>query len=150
MTEKRYLVEFASDIYLVSRFLPRKFASIRYYETQEEERERLVKERTWKITCVYKLEKAAEKWKYVKSLGYHAFFIGAANHSFSMDATDDFQGMNLKGGNKIYYVDEDFYGGHIVGVYDLKTGIEKEFFSNRHNPIAAPPVWIQSLRDSWF
>ncbi|KAE8736442.1 putative Adenine nucleotide alpha hydrolases-like superfamily protein [Hibiscus syriacus] len=137
-----YLVESCGDLLLVVRFIGDYVD--RVYGTLQREWD------CYNDYCtisfhVYKLDCNGRKWVEVESLGDHALFLGG-NQSVSV-STDSFSNCEK---NSIYFTDDNWermeddllYGGHDMGIYNLKDQSFKSIYEFSSAGIQPPPCWI--------
>ncbi|XVF38547.1 hypothetical protein REPUB_Repub20aG0111200 [Reevesia pubescens] len=149
-TCRYYLVKSCEDLLLVVRY-------IGYYVdwdgTLVHEADLLTDYSTHPKVCpyrtclfhVYKLDLNELKWIEMESLGDRALFLGG-NQSASV-STQSFANCE---NNSIYFTDdywekmeEDYlYGGHDMGIYNLKDESVKPIYEFSSDKIQPPPCWI--------
>ncbi|XP_022761172.1 probable F-box protein At4g22165 [Durio zibethinus] len=149
-TNRFYLVESCEDLLLVVRYIG---YSVDWDGTLVHEADLLTDHCTHPKVCpyrtclfhVYKLDFIAQKWVEMESLGDRALFLGG-NQSVSV-STQSFPNCE---GNSIYFTDdfwekmeEDYlYGGHDMGIYNLKDESVKPIYEFYSDKIQPPPCWI--------
>lgn len=111
----------------------------------DEEYSHLVLPYKTKNFYVYKLDYGSKKWEKIDSLEDRILFVGL-NESMSLSALSN-QGCQ---GNSVYFTDDnwdhinihenDLYGGHDMGIFNLSDKSVKEIFEVRR--MVPPPVWI--------
>ncbi|KAL8092861.1 putative F-box protein At1g44080 [Apium graveolens] len=111
----------------------------------DEEYSHLVLPYKTKNFYVYKLDNELKKWEKIDSLEDGILFVGL-NESMSLSAVSN-EGCP---GGCIYFTDDnwdhinihehDLYGGHDMGIFNLRDKSVKEIFQVRR--MVPPPVWI--------
>ncbi|KAK8521274.1 hypothetical protein V6N13_077395 [Hibiscus sabdariffa] len=94
---------------------------------------------------VYKLDSDILEWVEMDSLGDQALFIGG-NESVSISARS-FPNCEK---NSVYFTDDNWghmeedylYGGHDMGIYNMKDGSVKPIYEFSSEQIQPPPCWI--------
>ncbi|KAK6254669.1 hypothetical protein SCA6_015974 [Theobroma cacao] len=139
-----YLVESCGDILLVVRFIGEFVDSDGKLVHEGDVLDWVCSYRTC-LFHVYKLDFNELKWVEMATLGDRVLFLGG-NQSVSV-STRSFPDCE---GNLIYYTDDYFqrmeedysYGGHDMGVYNLKDGTVKPIYEYSSEQILPPPCWI--------
>lgn len=148
-----YLVESRGDLLLVKRIIGEFVREDGEVVTEgglldDEVYSHLVCPYMTKKFYVYKLDFGGKFfWGRIESLGDEALFLGV-NQSESVSALD-FQEIK---GNSIYFTDDywdrmnqnehDMYGGHDMGVFDLKHGSIKQLFPGDLKKFDPAPFWV--------
>ncbi|GMI99599.1 F-Box/DUF295 Brassiceae-specific 33 [Hibiscus trionum] len=136
-----YLVESCGDLLLVVRFIG---DYVDWTRTPLPEWERETDYGTV-LFHVYKLDSEGLKWMEVESLGDRALFLGG-NQSVSVSTLSSPDCKN----NCIYFTDDNWvrmdeyysYGGHDMGIYNLKDGSFKSIYDFSSDSFLPAPCWI--------
>ncbi|GMI95887.1 SKP1/ASK-Interacting protein 23, F-box/DUF295 Ancestral 11 [Hibiscus trionum] len=149
-TRRFYLVESSGELLFVVRFIGDYVdwdgTLLHEYDllTEDCNHPKVCPYRTW-LFHVYKMDFSKLRWVEMDTLGDHALFLGG-NQSVSVSARC-FPNCER---DCIYFSDdcwermeEDYlYGGHDMGIYNLKNGSLKPIYEFSSDKIQPPPCWI--------
>lgn len=145
--DRYYLVESSGELLLVMRIRNEPMDEFDHLEDDididlDKDPESLYRTTRFKVS---KLDNDRRKWVEVYDLGGdHALFLGF-NQSFSL-LSSQFPGCKA---NSIYFTDdyvENYifqpFGGHDIGVYDLKRRTVEKCYPSDSSLMKPPPVWF--------